>query len=62
MTNETSQGADLKGGGLRHAGLHPVEPGKTRMQAPVAVIRGPLHAIYGMFKHDPLFDGEKVYT
>jgi hypothetical protein len=32
------------------------------MQAPVAVIREPLHAIYGMFKHGPLFDGEKVYT
>jgi transposase len=36
--------------------------GKTKMQALVAVMRKLLHAIYGMFKHDQLFDGEKVYA
>jgi transposase len=35
--------------------------GKTKMQALVAVMRKLLHAIYGMFKHDQLFDGHKVY-
>ncbi len=36
--------------------------GKTKMQALVATMRKLLHAIYGMFKHDQLFDGCKVYA
>jgi transposase len=36
--------------------------GKSKMQALVAVMRKLLHAIFGMFKHDRLFDGEKVYA
>lgn len=36
--------------------------GKTKMQALVATMRKLLHAIYGMFKHDQLFDGQKVYA
>ena len=36
--------------------------GKTKMQALVATMRKLLHAIYGMFKHDQLFDGAKVYA
>jgi transposase len=36
--------------------------GKTKMQALVATMRKLLHAIYGMFKHDQLFDGHKVYA
>jgi hypothetical protein len=52
----------LKGGRLRYAGFHLVERGKTKMQALVATMCKLLHAIYGMFKHDQLFDGEKVYT
>lgn len=36
--------------------------GKTKMQALVATMRKLLHAIFGMFKHDQLFDGEKVYA
>jgi transposase len=36
--------------------------GKTKMQALVATMRKLLHATYGMFKHDQLFDGEKVYA
>ena len=36
--------------------------GKTKMQALVATMRKLLHAIYGMFKHDRLFDGRKVYA
>ena len=29
------------------------------MKANVAVMRKLLHAIYGMFKHNAMFDGEK---
>jgi transposase len=36
--------------------------GKTKMQALVATMRKLLHAIYGIFKHDQLFDGQKVYA
>ncbi len=36
--------------------------GKTKMQALVASIRKLLHAIFGMSKHDQLFDGAKVYA
>jgi CHAT domain-containing protein len=36
--------------------------GKTKMQALVATMRKLLHAIYGMFKHDQIFDGHKVYA
>jgi transposase len=36
--------------------------GKTKMQALVATMRKLLHAIFGMFKHDQLFDGHKVYA
>lgn len=36
--------------------------GKTKMQALVAAMRKLLHAIFGMFKHDQLFDGAKVYA
>lgn len=36
--------------------------GKTKMQALVAAMRKLLHAIYGMFQHDQLFDGAKVYA
>ena len=36
--------------------------GKTKMQALVATMRKLLHAIFGMFKHDQLFDGRKVYA
>ena len=36
--------------------------GKTKMQALVATMRKLLHAIYGMFKHDQLFDAHKVYA
>jgi len=32
------------------------------MQAPVASMRKLLHAIFGMFKHDQLFDGAKLYA
>jgi len=32
------------------------------MQATVATMRKLLHAIYGMFKHDQLFDGRKFYA
>jgi transposase len=35
---------------------------KTKMQALVATMRKLLHAIYGMFKHDQLFDGAKAYA
>ena len=41
---------------------HLLARGKTKMQALVAVMRKLLHAIYGMFKHDQLFAGEKVYA
>jgi transposase len=36
--------------------------GKLKMQALVATMRKLLHAIYGMFKHDQLFDGQKLYA
>jgi transposase len=36
--------------------------GKTKMQALVATMRKLLHAIFGMFKHDQLFDGSKVFA
>jgi len=39
-----------------------LERGKTKMQALVASMRKLLHAIFGMFKHDQLFDGAKVYA
>lgn len=35
--------------------------GKCKMIALVAVMRKLLHAIFGMFKHDALFDGAKLY-
>ncbi len=35
--------------------------GKCKMVALVAVMRKLLHAIFGMFKHDALFDGAKLY-
>jgi len=41
---------------------HLLEAGKTKMQANVAVMRKLLHAFYGMFRHDQLFDGEKFFT
>lgn len=36
--------------------------GKTKLQALVATMRKLLHAIFGMFKHDQLFEGAKVYA
>jgi len=36
--------------------------GKTKLQALVATMRKLLHAIFGIFKHDQLFDGRKVYA
>jgi transposase len=41
---------------------HLLARGKTKMQALVATLRKLLHAIFGMFKHDQLFDGQKVYA
>lgn len=41
---------------------HLLARGKTKMQALVATMRKLLHAIYGMFKHDQLFDGQKLYA
>ena len=41
---------------------HLLARGKTKLQALVATMRKLLHAIYGMFKHDQLFDGQKVYA
>ena len=41
---------------------HLLERGKTKMQALVATMRKLLHAIFGMFKHDRLFDGAKTYA
>jgi transposase len=40
---------------------HLLARGKTKLQALVATMRKLLHAIYGMFKHDELFDGNKIY-
>jgi transposase len=36
--------------------------GKTKMQALVATMRKLLHAIFGMFKNNQLFDGRKFYA
>jgi transposase len=41
---------------------HLLARGKTKLQALVATMRKLLHAIYGLFKHDQLFDGRKVYA
>lgn len=41
---------------------HLLARGKTKLQALVATMRKLLHAIYGMFKHDQLFEGSKVYA
>jgi transposase len=41
---------------------HLLARGKTKMQALVATMPKLLHAIFGMFKHDQLFDGSKVYA
>ena len=41
---------------------HLLARGKTKMQALVATMRKLLHAIYGMFKHDQPFEGQKVYA
>jgi transposase len=41
---------------------HLLDRGKTKLQALVAVMRKLLHAIFGMFKHDQLFDGSKIYA
>jgi len=41
---------------------HLTARGKTKMQALVASMRKLLHAIFGMFKHDQLFDGAKLYA
>ncbi len=40
---------------------HLLEKGKKPLQALVAVMRKLLHAIFGMFKSDEEFDGEKFY-
>jgi transposase len=47
---------------LRAFYQHLVDRGKTKLQALVATMRKLLHAIYGMFKHDQLFEGSKVYV
>jgi transposase len=41
---------------------HLLARGKAKMQALVAAMRKLLHAIFGMFKHDQLFDGAKVHA
>jgi transposase len=41
---------------------HLLARGKTKMQALVASMRKLLHAIFGMLKHDQLFDGQKLYA
>lgn len=41
---------------------HLLAHGKTQLQALVATMRKLLHAIFGMFKHDQLFNGDKVYV
>ncbi len=41
--------------------LHLQAAGKRKMVALVAVMRKLLHAAFGMFKHDALFDGSRVY-
>jgi hypothetical protein len=47
---------------LRAFYQHLLAAGKLKMQALVANQRKLLHAFHGMFKHDQLLDGEKVYT
>ena len=47
---------------LRAFYTHLLARGKTKMQALVATMRKLLHAIFGMFKHDQLFDGSKTYA
>ena len=47
---------------LRAFYTHLLARGKTKMQALVATMRKLLHAIFGMFKHDQLFDGAKTYA
>jgi transposase len=41
---------------------HLLARGQTKMPALVAAMRKLLHAIFGMFKHDQLFDGTKTYA
>lgn len=41
--------------------LHLQAAGKCKMVALVAVMRKLLHAIFGMFKHDAVFDGARIY-
>lgn len=41
---------------------HLIACGKTKLQALTATMRKLLHAIFGMFKHDQLFDGAKTYA
>jgi hypothetical protein len=41
---------------------HLLARGKTKMQALVTVMRKLLHAVFGMFKHDQIFDGSKLYA
>jgi transposase len=41
--------------------LHLQTNGKCKMVALVAVMRKLLHAIFGMFKHNAVFDGAKLY-
>ncbi len=40
---------------------HLLARAKTKLQALVATMRKLLHAIYGIFKHDQIFDGSKVF-
>jgi transposase len=47
---------------LRAFYQHLIQRGQTQMQALVATMRKLLHAIFGLFKHDQLFDGRKVYA
>jgi transposase len=47
---------------LRAFHAHLLARGKTKMQALVATMRKLLHALFGMFKHDQLFDGARVYA
>lgn len=46
---------------LRAFYLHLQERGKCKMVALVAVMRKLLHAIFGMFKHDAVYDGARLY-
>ncbi len=47
---------------LRGFYQHLLERGKTKLQALVAVMRKLLHAIFGMFKHNTVYDGSKIYS